>query len=704
MTNYFLATSLMDDIPFYCKLCTFLFFDLTSLQNHKLKHEYAGKASEDKNKIKPFKKKQINFELDKEAIALSDCQICNKVLRSSRGLTRHLKNVHNQIKLYSCNTCNKPFTRLEYLNNHNDYVHKGIEHECDQCGSLHNSRLNLKFHIKVTHGPNSENLRLKPNKKRIRQYKVYPCLECNAKCRKKYSRCIDHNIYCEKCGYSTKSWHKDNLKKHQTRSRCDPQKVCEKFFKCPYCPMRFTTEKYRYKHEQQHKPNNLCKLDDGKLCSDSKTLQSSIKVPTDILLATDDDKTKAVEDMEDSKIGFRAGKDTLSLESPDMNILTTPTNVSMKCNALVVVNYTVDHNLVVPETTNVSAKNFNKDNELLERSMQKHEILEELKSNEIELKAITNNLPLKRQGPVSKQIDVVNVSTVSNDWKESSLLQKSVTKLPVIEVQENYCLENKEHIKDIIKRHDNTSLHICDECKEEFESKKVLKIHLYLKHELTTTTCYKCSKTFESNQSLNKHNGRFHKKLERSCFICELIFQSAEGLSGHIKKHYTSKEACNICHKLFLTQSLKRHIDHVHKQLPRTTRTYKPKPKINPCSECKVKFPKQFIKCSDHNIYCDRCGFAVKASRSNNLKEHQASSRCDPLKVWNKSYKCEYCVKGFTTEKNKNKHELDHHVVGKRYKCVLCGFCCSSTNGLKKHIEKNICHGGNKLHERKNWY
>ena len=155
---------------------------------------------------------------------------------------------------------------------------------------------------------------------------------------------------------------------------------------------------------------------------------------------------------------------------------------------------------------------------------------------------------------------------------------------------------------------------------------------------------------------------------------------------------------------MFCKESLKHHINHVHLQMPRKHKTPNPKPKTNPCAECNVKFQKQFIKCSDHNIYCESCGYAVKSSRSNYLKEHQASLRCDPMKVWNKSYKCAYCAKGFTTEKNKNKHEQDHHVVGKKYKCELCGFCCSSTNGLKKHKEKNICKGGKQRHERKIWY
>ena len=116
------------------------------------------------------------------------------------------------------------------------------------------------------------------------------------------------------------------------------------------------------------------------------------------------------------------------------------------------------------------------------------------------------------------------------------------------------------------------------------------------------------------------------------------------------------------------------------------------------------KISKQFMKCSNHNVYCERCGYKVKSSRSRMRKEHQASSRCDPQKVWDKCYKCAYCEKGFTTEKYKHKHKQDQHVVGKSHTCALCWFCCSTSTGLKKHSKLNICKDGKKLNQRQIWY
>jgi hypothetical protein len=110
------------------------------------------------------------------------------------------------------------------------------------------------------------------------------------------------------------------------------------------------------------------------------------------------------------------------------------------------------------------------------------------------------------------------------------------------------------------------------------------------------------------------------------------------------------------------------------------------------CPECMYKFPKQYAGCSSHSkrttFTCEICGYITK--EMSQLKAHQASSRCDTQKTVVKSFSCNHCPLGFTTEKAMIRHEKQH-VDGKPFKCEHCEIGFSQNYGLKTHLKKGRC-------------
>ena len=104
----------------------------------------------------------------------------------------------------------------------------------------------------------------------------------------------------------------------------------------------------------------------------------------------------------------------------------------------------------------------------------------------------------------------------------------------------------------------------------------------------------------------------------------------------------------------------------------------------NPCDECGKLFMKKYDDCSRHTLICENgCGY--KTSDKIQLKLHSRSSRCDPNKPFSREYHCTVCKKGFSTDKNKRKHEIMHK-DGKPHECNLCFIQFTFKHALIKHL------------------
>uniref|UniRef100_A0A7E4V2S8 Zinc finger protein n=1 Tax=Panagrellus redivivus TaxID=6233 RepID=A0A7E4V2S8_PANRE len=88
--------------------------------------------------------------------AVHQCNICNKIFVSFKGLQQHAI-IHTDQKPYSCEVCNKSFRFKSNLFEHRS-VHSGfLPHVCPYCGKTCRLKGNLKKHLK-THVSTKEEL------------------------------------------------------------------------------------------------------------------------------------------------------------------------------------------------------------------------------------------------------------------------------------------------------------------------------------------------------------------------------------------------------------------------------------------------------------------------------------------------------------------------------------------------------------------
>jgi KRAB domain-containing zinc finger protein len=199
----------------------------------------------------------------------------------------------------------------------------------------------------------------------------------------------------------------------------------------------------------------------------------------------------------------------------------------------------------------------------------------------------------------------------------------------------------------------------------------------------------------------NYHEGKgmelgFRLTTNYICDLCKFSFESQKAIVHHMQSIHGTKvpqirQTCNQCEVTFSQGYNKnRHMRAVHggekgpKQIG--------KPFIFQCPECRYKFSKQYDGCSSHSkratFTCEICGYIT--TQMSQLKDHQASSRCDTQKSVVKSFPCSHCPLGFTTEKAMIRHEKQH-VDGKPFKCEHCEIGFSQNYGLTTHLKKGRC-------------
>ena len=87
------------------------------------------------------------------------CEICEKVLKTKKILTRHSKNHHDdqKIKSLQCNICTKKYLTVKNLTNHTRTVHalKKV-YKCESCGKSFTHAHSLKKHIYTIHEGNKD--------------------------------------------------------------------------------------------------------------------------------------------------------------------------------------------------------------------------------------------------------------------------------------------------------------------------------------------------------------------------------------------------------------------------------------------------------------------------------------------------------------------------------------------------------------------
>ena len=148
--------------------------------------------------------------------------------------------------------------------------------------------------------------------------------------------------------------------------------------------------------------------------------------------------------------------------------------------------------------------------------------------------------------------------------------------------------------------------HLCDMCRQVFDSKEDLSEHMEAAH--TGNTCNTCNKTFSTKQHLRIHIHDEHLGKTKRCPDCQKNLPLAN-FYRHIKEvHRKQRKPCPHCDKHFPMSNLSHHIRAVHEVETKS------------CPHCgKEVSVSNFVTHikRKHNIYelnCEICGLEVKLS------------------------------------------------------------------------------------------
>ena len=77
------------------------------------------------------------------------CDKCDKSFPQPYRLRRHVKEVHDQVKVFKCSKCSKRFFKSSQLARHTSSVHDKIRpFDCPHCDSKFKEKSALKYHLR----------------------------------------------------------------------------------------------------------------------------------------------------------------------------------------------------------------------------------------------------------------------------------------------------------------------------------------------------------------------------------------------------------------------------------------------------------------------------------------------------------------------------------------------------------------------------
>ena len=180
--------------------------------------------------------------------AVFKCDQCDKTYKNAACLKRHSFN-HLGLS-FMCDQCSSSFVSKEKLGIHFNFVHKGAAHKCTECDYKSARANEVRNHMNRRHSDGKDTM--------------YTCPECGNLYRHQYKTCLDHRVArkknkgsnmiacANKCGFEVKWSNEHGLKKHYSRSRCDPKNALIRKHKCHICERTFSTESRKNKHEKYH--------------------------------------------------------------------------------------------------------------------------------------------------------------------------------------------------------------------------------------------------------------------------------------------------------------------------------------------------------------------------------------------------------------------------------------------------------------------
>ncbi|XP_063702571.1 zinc finger protein 501-like isoform X2 [Culicoides brevitarsis] len=226
----------------------------------------------------------------------------------------------------------------------------------------------------------------------------------------------------------------------------------------------------------------------------------------------------------------------------------------------------------------------------------------------------------------------------------------------------------------------------CNFCGKLLSCEAARKVHERTQHKEGGHTCKYCGKFFGIKVNGLTHEKRMHRMEESlitpfKCEICEQGFTKEFNFDQHMKRHkngeiddLNSEQTCETCQKSYKSKrDLNRHIRRMHQSSLWTSYT------------------------------CQYCGKFFSRKADGQVHERKVHRQ---LVESSKEFKCQFCIRGFDTEKYLQLHE-DNHKNGE-LTCKTCGKefyyqaqCKTHENYCGEEEEKYICHYCSKEFARK---
>ena len=232
--------------------------------------------------------------------------------------------------------------------------------------------------------------------------------------------------------------------------------------------------------------------------------------------------------------------------------------------------------------------------------------------------------------------------------------------------------------------------HMCKDCGIVFPLARQLRIHQKTACKgrvLSIIRCKFCSKTFLHENLLEEHINSDHseKVANIKCDRCDIWLSSQEELNIHAKIHENVNNQCKFCKLWFISEEeVFSHQESMHQR-----NNVVPKE----CQFCGKVFKRayhyeQHIKLHiDTNLkktfQCDVCQKECKTATT------YARHKLMHLENKEKSFKCKYCGKGYTTKVGIMIHERTHEPEKRNFVCDTCGLAFKEKRFLAVSCLKN---------------